>query len=139
MKDDGIELILVGAIVPKARPRVTRSGHAYLPSSYAHWKRAAIAQLTGQWRGGPIDQPVAIGIILTGRHSRRGDCDNISGAVLDALVQSQILIDDNLIHVPQLGVRLEYGNQPPIATVKLIKMPTKNSGQKNILERLMSV
>jgi Holliday junction resolvase RusA-like endonuclease len=92
---------LTGNITPKARPRLGRGG-AYLPSKYRDWKDEAIAQLLTQSRP---PQPLAkaiISIAIGGK--QRGDLDNIAGAILDALVQSGILLDDRISIVSKLSI-----------------------------------
>ncbi|WP_373546358.1 RusA family crossover junction endodeoxyribonuclease [Chamaesiphon sp.] len=92
---------LTGKITPKARPRLGRGG-AYLPSNYRDWKDDAIAQLLAQSRP---PEPIArakVSIAIGGK--QRGDLDNIAGAILDALVQSGILLDDRLSVVSKLSI-----------------------------------
>jgi Holliday junction resolvase RusA-like endonuclease len=61
-----------------------------------------------------------VAILLQGKHSRRGDADNIAGAILDALVQAGVLKDDSLIHVKGLAVALEWSKKlEPESTVVL--------------------
>jgi Holliday junction resolvase RusA-like endonuclease len=98
-----------GEIVPKARPRVTRRGITYMPSKYTEWKDATICALQANMR--PITSPVGITINLYGKHSRKGDLDNIAGAVLDAMVQGGILPDDNLTWVKQLSTSIQWGKK----------------------------
>lgn len=113
-------LELVGPIVPKARPRVTRRGHAFMPSSYRNWKDGAIIALMQQWGDrGQIAVPVAIAIHLRGKHNRAADADNVGGSLMDALVQAGILASDNLRAVPSLTVTLAHGQQPPSALIHL--------------------
>jgi Holliday junction resolvase RusA-like endonuclease len=119
-----IALELFGPIVPKARPRFGRNGHAFTPGGYRTWKLTAIDQLHRQWGDSPIlDTPVEVAIILAGRHQRGGDSDNIAGAILDALVQAKILKSDNLIQIPKLSIELQYHTKKaPVATVFLTKI-----------------
>lgn len=113
-------LTLEGAIVPKARPRVTRTGHAFMPSAYREWKVAAIASLTAQWGDRPqVSGPVIVVIALKGKHRRSGDADNTAGAILDAMVQAGILSGDNLKAVPTLTVSLSHGPTFPTATIDI--------------------
>ncbi len=96
-------LWLPGKVSPKARPRVS-NGQAYLPSSYREWKRSAVLELLSQL-GDRALLPLAkasVEILLTGRH--RGDADNLSGGILDALVEAQVITDDRLSCVPKLVV-----------------------------------
>jgi len=109
---------LSGPIVPKARARVTANG-TYHPHEYQRWKRDAVAALMAQYHGQPLSG-VSVSILLQGKHSRRGDADNIAGAILDALVQAKVLKDDNLIHVRSLAVTLEWDKKlEPESTIIL--------------------
>ena len=115
---DTYTLTLSGPIVPKARARVTSNG-TFHPRAYQQWKRGAIASLAAQYRGQALSG-VAVSILLRGKHSRRGDADNIAGAILDALVQAGVLQDDNLIHVKGLSVALEWSKKTePESTIIL--------------------
>lgn len=112
------QLELTGAIVPKARPRSTGKHH-YLPTVYRDWKAQAIAQL--QCQSGPAKMSgVHLDVLLKGKHSRRGDADNIIGSIMDALVQAQILANDNLATVSALSIALQYNNDPPTALITII-------------------
>lgn len=115
-----IEFQLMGDIVPKTRPRVS-FGRAYMPQNYRDWKNGAIADLCQQYQGESLTSLSGVLIALTGKHSRRGDLDNIAGSVLDALVQAGILANDNLVVVPKLSIELQYNKkQPPSTTIRLV-------------------
>ncbi len=113
---------LSGAIVPKARARVTRHG-TFMPKNYQQWKSAAIVDLRLQFAALGQAEPlegVGVNILLSGKHSRRGDLDNISGSILDALVQGGILRNDNLICVLALSIRLNYGKAEPMTQISIV-------------------
>ena len=93
---------LSGAVIPKTRPRVTRRG-TFLPKRYREWKEEAIAILLSQRISFETMDKVAIAIELYG--SARGDLDNIAGAILDALVQADIIVDDRISIVKELSIR----------------------------------
>jgi Holliday junction resolvase RusA-like endonuclease len=115
-----ITLKLTGQIIPKARPRLGSNG-AYSPENYRNWKDWAIIELCQQYRQKKrIELVDHIGIILHGKHSRRGDSDNIAGSILDALVQAEILKGDNLIVVPSLSIQLFYSAEEPEAVVTIV-------------------
>ena len=108
---------LEGSIAPKARPRF--SSHAYLPENYRQWRNDAELQLMAQ---GIPPQPLgksSIEIILSGKHSRRSDCDNIAGSILDSLVAVGILKNDNLANVVELSVTLHHSKKPPTALITI--------------------
>jgi Holliday junction resolvase RusA-like endonuclease len=66
----------------KARPRLTRSGHAYMPQAYKDAQAEMRRQLTKQWSGEPLSGPVALYLCVHGE--ARADSDNIAGALMDA-------------------------------------------------------
>jgi len=97
---------LPGVVVPKARPRVTRNG-SYMPERYQEWQRQAQVELLLQLSDRtPLQYPVAVKVLLQGK-GHRGDIDNLSGAILDALVKVDILEDDRLSCVASLEARHE--------------------------------
>jgi Holliday junction resolvase RusA-like endonuclease len=106
---------LTGNITPKARPRLGRGG-AYLPDKYRDWKEDAILQLLTQTPPPqPLDKAV-ISIAIGGK--QRGDLDNIAGAILDALVQAGILLDDRISVVSKLSIE-HFPKLPPGANIEL--------------------
>ena len=113
-----MKYILEGSIVPKARPRLGK-GRGYLPANYRQWREGAQVQLLSQPRPDTPLEGVAITITLTGKHSRRGDSDNISGSILDALVSAGILREDNLKCVPSLSLTLTYSKDDPLAEIEI--------------------
>ena len=106
---------LTGKITPKARPRLGRGG-VHLPANYRDWKENAILELLTQSR---LPEPLAkakVSIAIGG--GQRGDLDNIAGAILDALVQSGILLDDRISVVSKLTVE-HFPKLPPGANIEL--------------------
>lgn len=112
------QLELTGAIVPKARPRGKKGQQSYSPEDYRKWKAQAIRQLKRQGAP-PRMSGVRLDVLLKGKHSRRGDADNIIGSIMDALVQAQILANDNLSTVSGLSIELEYNGDPPTALITI--------------------
>ena len=136
---------LEGVIVPKARPRSTRTGHVYTQGSYSDWKSMAtkaFEEIKTLYPGYtyPLQQCNAF-YVLDGKYSRQGDGDNIAGAINDALVDSSgkkqekdlakrmglaeheepgILKGDNLNCIPSQTIALNYHkNRPPSLLVCL--------------------
>jgi Holliday junction resolvase RusA-like endonuclease len=106
---------LTGKIVPKARPRLGQ-GRAYLPQNYRDWKEDAIYQLIAQPRPPTPIERAQVSIAIGGK--QRGDLDNISGAILDVLVQAGILLDDRLSVVWRLAIE-HHPQLPPGANIEL--------------------
>ena len=106
-----------GVIVPKARPRGTKTGHTYMPEHYVQSKETLIRsfqdikQLYPQYVY-PLEQASAI-FIFDGKYDRRGDGDNIAGTLNDALVQGGILRGDNLLKEPRQSALLNYSDKRP--------------------------
>lgn len=95
-----------------------------MPPAYRSWKAAAIASFQLQAIQQGIIAPIpkaAITITLVGKHPRRSDCDNLAGAVLDALVQAGILQNDNLNYVPSLAIALQWSKEPPNCLVEVFR------------------
>ena len=115
-----MKFILEGSIVPKARPRANpNGGRSFTPTNYRNWQKDAYKQLNTQDKPSEPLSGVKVLIKLEGKHSRRGDCDNVAGSILDALVKCDILKDDNLKQVRALSIELEYSNSDPIALIEL--------------------
>ncbi len=97
-------------IIPKARPRLTGDGRAYLPRPY----RDNQTYLTRLFEKAlePVTAPVRIKLALGGSINRRGDLDNLAGSVLDALVHAKVLENDNLTKVVALNVEFVHSKSP---------------------------
>jgi Holliday junction resolvase RusA-like endonuclease len=89
-----------------------------MPEHYRQWKRAA-SSLFRQSLQPVTSYPITISIRLTGKHSRRGDIDNISGSILDALVQAGTLEDDNLTKITGLSISLSYSKAQPEISITI--------------------
>jgi Holliday junction resolvase RusA-like endonuclease len=111
---------LTGKITPKARPRLGK-GRAYLPAKYRDWKESAILELLSQ--SPPPDPLVKAEVSIAIGGKQTGDLDNIAGAVLDALVQSGILLDDRISVVHKLSIS-HYRERSPGAEIELISPRT---------------
>lgn len=111
--------ILEGEIVPKARPRSNARGRSYLPQNYRDWKNNAIWELRKQHTGAAIANAVCVDIVLLGKHSRRGDADNIAGSIWDAMVQAGIIQNDNLKSIPAMSLQLFLGKKLPTALIRI--------------------
>lgn len=90
----------------KARPRLTRSGHAYMAQSYREAQAEMRRQVAAQWSGEPLDGPLAVHIEMHGEG--RGDADNLMGFVLDAVGPSKkdkgvLWIDDRVSVITYLS------------------------------------
>lgn len=109
-KRELISFVLEGAVVPKARPRVTSNG-TYLPPRYREWRNRAEVELYRQISERNLTNKfplrrAAVTIRLFGNHRTNSDIDNLAGACLDALTLqgAGVLMDDRLSCLPKLRV-----------------------------------
>lgn len=83
---------------PKARPRVTRTGHAFMPKDYMAWKDEIRAFVKQTCQAVHFDGPVKCEMVFHRDHIRfviekmeddyqyvRGDIDNLAGGLMDAI------------------------------------------------------
>lgn len=99
----------------KARPRVTRSGHCYMPSAYSKWKKDFALRAKYGWGDSPaITNTFGIAIaIITKSGKMRSDIDNAAGSILDALQDAKLIGNDR--DCRELSVSLRQGKAPVIA------------------------
>jgi Holliday junction resolvase RusA-like endonuclease len=88
----------------KARPRLTRTGHAYMPQPYKLAQAEMRRQMLSQWTRGPLEGPVSLELFVKGEG--RGDGDNIAGAFMDA-AHGILWIDDRVTVIPVLKISWE--------------------------------
>lgn len=117
MLTDPITLALPGAIVPKARPRHNKWG-SYLPANYRDWKDTTVGLIRNKIQPLTGDN-FSVDVVLWGKHSRRGDLDNILGSIMDALVQADILPNDNAKIVTRKSIQLIHNDDNPIAYIRI--------------------
>lgn len=93
----------------KARPRLCRTGGAYMPPEYKQAQRLMRDQLKEQWKQEPLEGPLALCLDVYGEG--RGDNDNIAGAFMDAAgpvkngVGGILWNDDRVSIIPYLSIR----------------------------------
>lgn len=126
-----------GVPVGKARPRVTRTGHAYTPEKtvlYENWVKECFLNQCPEWKAG--DQECRVVIVAEFsvpksiskkkrddmlRHAinptKKPDLDNIVKSVLDAL-NGIAYTDDS--HVTSLHIKKIYSDDPKV-TVTICK------------------
>lgn len=98
METDSPDYILVikQPLFSKARPRLTRSGHAYMPKEYRAAQEEMKRQLKEQWHERPLlSGPLSLRMMVRGEG--RGDLDNIAGAFMDS--GHNILWDEDRVSV----------------------------------------
>lgn len=97
--------------ISKDRPRFGR-GSVYTSKAYAEWRKDVRAYLTEWWTEPPLERINCLIAHFYG--AEMGDLDNRVGALLDVLVESNVLTDDNVGVIPCL-------------VTKYIKAPTKEA------------
>ena len=86
----------------KARPRVTKTGHAFMPVAYKKNQKELLEKIKEQYDGPPIEGPLRVEVDLYGEG--RGDIDNIIGALFDT-ANKVLWTDDRVSIIPELSVR----------------------------------
>jgi Holliday junction resolvase RusA-like endonuclease len=99
----------------KARPRVTKRGHAFMPRSYKKWKAEFGLRAKNAWQPWPpINGPFLIRITIGTKSGKmRSDLDNSAGSVLDALQDAGLIANDR--DCRQLSARIIVTKQPGIS------------------------
>ena len=129
------EIVIYTEPIGAPRPRaVVRGGFTrmYNPSKYTHWKSEFAFNLKRQWKKPTISTGYVTLKIkavfkrpknlmrkkdFKGRlpHVKKPDIDNVSKAILDAMVQAKIIIDDTIIqglHIQKFVASLPEHKQP---------------------------
>lgn len=120
-----LELAWNGDVPPCPRPRLTRSGKAYMPATY----RTAVATIALGFRlqaleaqvDIPIDAPVFVIQRFAGRLHQGRDLDNLAKTCNDALVQADILKSDNLKRLD--GILAVYGWEQEAVSLRVQVWP----------------
>lgn len=107
----------------KARPRMTRSGHAYMAQSYREAQAEMRRQIVDQWDQEPLQGPLAVHIEMHGEG--RGDADNLQGFVLDSAGPSKnqdgvLWVDDRVSVISYLSS--EWHKTPKADSYWIIKI-----------------
>lgn len=97
-------LVIKRPLFSKARPRLTRTGHAFMPPAYKLAQSEMRKQIRQQWDKGPLEGPISLVIKVKGEG--RGDADNIAGAFMDA-AQGIVWMDDRVSVIPKLSIEWE--------------------------------
>lgn len=95
------EIVIQQPLFSKARPRLTRTGHAYMPAPYKAAQAVMRKQIKQQWKQGPLEGPLSLCMYVSGEG--RGDLDNIAGAFMDA-AQGILFVDDRVSVIPELYI-----------------------------------
>ena len=84
-----------------------RTGKPFITSSTRSkvWQASAIDQLRDQFKGLVVkDYPINVAMEFWFSTKRRKDLDNALSGVMDALVQAEVLLDDDVAHVDNISI-----------------------------------
>lgn len=101
-------IVIDQPLFSKARPRLTRSGHAYMPAAYKEAQSIMRHKIKQQWFHGPLEGPISLCIDVYGEG--RGDADNIAGAFMDA-AQGIVFVDDRVSVIPNLTINWQKASR----------------------------
>ena len=101
-------LVIKQPLFSKARPRLTRNGHAYMPAAYKEAQGKMRRQIKEQWTEGPLEGPISL--LLRVKGEGRGDTDNIAGAFMDA-AQGIVFVDDRVNVIPRLAIEWQKASK----------------------------
>jgi Holliday junction resolvase RusA-like endonuclease len=111
-------LIIKRPLFSKARPRLTRTGHAFMPPAYKLAQAEMRKQIRQQWKHGPLEGPISLALEVKGEG--RGDTDNIAGAFMDA-AQGILWLDDRVSVIPQLSISWQKASKADSEWIVRIK------------------
>lgn len=111
-------LVIKRPLFSKARPRLTRTGHAFMPPAYKLAQAEMRKQLKQQWTRGPLEGPIHLALVVKGEG--RGDTDNIAGALMDA-AQGILWLDDRVTVIPKLSIEWTKATKAESEWVVMIK------------------
>lgn len=118
-----LKIVLTGETPSKKNSRInTRSGRSFPSKKYSGWHKTAKMQVLAQ----TVPEQFGFGLVLSIRfvHGdlRRRDSDNMVSSILDLLVDSNVLLDDNWQIVNRIEVDNSYekGNPHCLITLKSI-------------------
>lgn len=105
-----MRLVVAGKTPSKKNSRniFVRNGKiCNVPSKlYKEWHEYATIQLKQQFAGYKVaDYPIDISVVVYYGTEHRHDLDNALGSIMDALVDAQIIEDDDVHHISQITIQ----------------------------------
>ena len=121
-----ISIVIPGEVPSKKNSRInTRSGRSFPSRAYQRWHDMAMFHAITQAKGKKAPDPCEITVTLIHGDMRRRDCDNGLSSVLDMLVDSGILSDDDWKHVRNLKVLAFHRKGKPECRVEIEEAPAE--------------
>ncbi len=123
-----LKFILIGETPSKKNSRITLKNGKTIPNkNYQNWHENAwysvIGQrriLEGQGEQFPIDSEIILFVSFTHGDLKRRDSDNGLSSILDLLVDSGIIKDDNWQIVTNVHVSNQYDKNKPKCEIQII-------------------
>lgn len=104
---------------PASRPRFSSKGQVYSDPSYKSWLTDFTEMVRRDWECEPLQTCSHIEVIFNGP-TKRGDLDNYLKALLDGLVYSGVIRNDNLQVVDSIHTSfIHTPNSAPWIMVKI--------------------
>jgi Holliday junction resolvase RusA-like endonuclease len=105
-----MRLVVVGKVPSKKNSRnifVRNNKIVNIPSKlYKEWQQHAKIQLIQQFAGYKVSgYPIAIDIVVYYGSEHRHDLDNALGSIMDCLVDSGVIEDDDVSHISQITIQ----------------------------------
>lgn len=115
-----VRVVLAVHAKPTPRPRVTKTGHAYLPGDYAKYAGEVQRQLALLHGGPPMSGPLVVRVHVQKERPKKtvlsaplGDVDNLAKGVLDACTKTGRFWKDD-VQIEHLLVTKAWGEDDEV-------------------------
>jgi Holliday junction resolvase RusA-like endonuclease len=123
-----VQFNIIGDPIPGARPRMTRSGHTFMPKTTQLWMATCRQQIPDGL--GSVEAPyypkgidVAVLLEVVCATIPRGDVDNYAKSVLDACTKRGVWHDDKQVKLLVVGKRKRWEGELPGVHVMIGEHP----------------
>ncbi len=107
MRTSLLEFTVAGNPVPKARPRVLRSGITYTPKTTKEYEQRIAWSAKAAWGSNPVLTQKGLGLwVRFGLEAMRPDLDNLVKAVLDGMEGVVYRNDRQIWHIDASMMRV---------------------------------
>lgn len=115
-----MRIYLKGETPSKKNSRINLANGRSFPSKrYLEWHKSATVQVYEQTKPKMIDYPCRIEIEFIHGDKKRRDSDNMVSSVLDLLVDTGVLADDNWLVVREINVGNSFESKNPCCFVSI--------------------